>query len=162
MEFRDITKVEQIKALEDNDKVLVNRDGTLRQISKSDAKFGGGQVTIFYIKSTKPAASEAGGSTSTSYAIYKDSSATELFTPQEAYNACMNGAVLCYPIGIEQKDGMAYVFAPIYLGWQSNNAIGNVDPENVTAFGCGLLMGNEEVTAVVGTFVRNEVGNEHR
>jgi hypothetical protein len=98
MEFRDITKVEQIKELDDNDKVLVNRDGTLRRISKSDAKFGGGQVSIFYIKSTKPAAREAGGNTI--YAIYKDSSATELFTPQEAYDACMNGAVLCYLIGL--------------------------------------------------------------
>ena len=45
MEFRDITQVEQINALEDTDKVLVNRDGALRQISKSDAKFGGGGVT---------------------------------------------------------------------------------------------------------------------
>mgnify|MGYP001772332828 CR=1 FL=1 len=153
MEFRDITKVEKIKALEDNDKVLVNRDGTLRQISKSDAKFGGGQVTIFYIKSTKPAAREAGGNII--YAIYKDSSATELFTPQEAYDACMNGAVLCYKIGTEQDSGMAGVYIPTRLGWQSNNAIGNVDPENVTAFGCGVLIGNDHVTAVVGTFVTN-------
>lgn len=158
MEFRDITKVEQIKALEDNDKVLVNRDGTLRQISKSDAKFGGGQVTIFYIESTNVAEYEAGGSTSTSYAIYKDSSATELFTPQEAYDACMNGAVLCYPIAIEQKSGMACVSTPILLCWQSNNAIGNVDPENVTAFGCVLQSGNKEISAVVGTFVGKEVG----
>ena len=45
MEFRDITQVEQINALEDTDKVLVNRDGALRQISKSDAKFG--SVTVF-------------------------------------------------------------------------------------------------------------------
>lgn len=158
MEFRDITKVEQIKALEDNDKVLVNRDGTLRQISKSDAKFGGGQVTIFYIKSTNAANYEAGGSTSTSYAIYKDSSATELFTPQEAYDACMNGTVLCYQIGIEQDSGIAAVYSPIYLGWQSNNAIGNVDPKNVTAFGCAFRMDNKDVTAVVGTFVGKEVG----
>ena len=156
MEFRDITKVEQIKALEDNDKVLVNRDGTLRQISKSDAKFGGGQVTIFYIKSTNAATYEAGGSNR--YAIYKDPSATELFTPQEAYDACMNGAVLCYPIGTEQESGGAAIYPPIYFGWQSNNAIGNVDPENVTAFGCVFSMGRNTVTAVVGTFVKNEVG----
>lgn len=156
MEFRDITKVEQIKALEDNDKVLVNRDGTLRQISKSDAKFGGGQVSIFYIKSTKPAAREAGSSNS--YAIYKDSSATELFTPQEAHDACMNGVVLCYPIGIGQDRGMEAVYTPLYFGWQSNNAIGNVDPENVTAFGCGFSMGRNAVEAIVGTFVENEVG----
>ena len=156
MEFRDITKVEQIKALEDNDKVLVNRDGTLRQISKSDAKFGGGQVSIFYIKSTKPAAREAGGSNS--YAIYKDSSTTELFTPQEAYDACMNGAVLCYPIGTEQDGVGAAIYPPTYFGWQSNNAIGNVDPKNVTAFGCVFSMGRDTVTAVVGTFVENEVG----
>lgn len=156
MEFRDITKVEQIKALEDNDKVLVNRDGTLRQISKSDAKFGGGQVTIFYLKSTNVAGYEAGGSTS--YAIYKDSSATELFTPQEAYDACMNGKVLCYLIGIKQNSYMANVYIPTYFGWQSNNAIGNVDPENVTAFGCSFWNGSTDVTAVVGTFVGNEVG----
>lgn len=156
MEFRDITKVEQIKALEDNDKVLVNRDGTLRQISKSDAKFGGGQVTIFYIKSTNAATYEAGGSNS--YAIYKDPSATKLFTPQEAYDACMNGAVLCYPIGTEQEGGSVAIYPPTYFGWQSNNGIGNVDPENVTAFGCVFSMGRDTVTAVVGTFVKNEVG----
>lgn len=146
MEFRDITKVEQIKALEDNDKVLVNRDGTLRQISKSDAKFGGGQVTIFYFGRTNVAGYEAGGSTS--YAIYKDYSATELFTPQEAYDACMNGKVLCYQIGIEQDSGIAAVYSPTYLYWQSNNAIGNVDPENVTAFGCSFWNGSTYVKAV--------------
>ena len=151
MEFRDITKVEQIKALDDNDKVLVNRDGTLRQISKSDAKFGGGQATIFYIKSTNAAAYEAGGRNS--YAIYKDSSATELFTPQEAYDACMNGAVLCYPIGIGQDSVIGVAYTPIYFGWQSNNAIGNVDPENVTAFGCAFSMGRDTINAIVGTFV---------
>lgn len=151
MEFRDITKVEQIKALEDNDKVLVNRDGTLRQISKSDAKFGGGQVTIFYFGRTNVAGYDTSGSTI--YAIYKDSSETELFTPQEAYDACMNGAVLCYPIGIEQDSNMAVVYIPTYFGWQSNNAIGNVDPENVTAFGCGFWNGSKVVKAVVGTFV---------
>lgn len=156
MEFRDITKVEQINALEDNDKVLVNRDGTLRQISKSDAKFGGGQVTIFYIKRTNVAGYEAGGSNS--YAIYKDSSATELFTPQEAYDACMNGAVLCYPIGIGQDPGIGAVHTPIYFGWQSNNAIGNIDPENVTAFGCMFSMDINTVTAIVGTFVENNGG----
>lgn len=156
MEFRDITKVEQINALDDNDKVLVNRDGTLRQVSKSDAKFGGGQVTIFYIKSTNASTYEAGGRNS--YAIYKDSSTTELFTPQEAYDACMNGAVLCYPIGIEQDRGIEAVYTPIYFGWQSNNAIGDVDPENVTAFGCGFSMGRTAVEAIVGTFVENEVG----
>ena len=156
MEFRDITKVEQIKALNDNDKVLVNRDGTLRQISKSDAKFGGGQVTIFYTKRTNAATYEAGGSNS--YAIYKDSSATELFTPQEAYDACMNGAVLCYPIGIEQGSGIGSLYTPTYLGWQSNNAIGNIDPENVTAFGCAFSMGIDRVTAIVGTFVKDNGG----
>lgn len=156
MEFRDITKVEQIKALEDNDKVLVNRDGTLRQISKSDAKFGGGQVTIFYIKSANAPRREAGGNNI--YAIYKDSSATELFTPQEAYDACMNGTVLCYKIGIELQQGMAALYTPTYFGWQSNNAIGNVDPENVTAFGCALSFGNDHINAVVGTFVENDGG----
>lgn len=155
MEFRDITKVEQIKALEDNDKVLVNRDGTLRQISKSDAKFGGGQATIFYIKRTK-ADIHSAVSDSNGYAIYKDSSATELFTPQEAYDVCMNGAVLCYPIGIEQASGMEGLYPPIYFGWQSNNAIGNVDPENVTTFGCGFFMDTDMIYAVVGTPVRNE------
>lgn len=155
MEFRDITKVEKIKELEDNDKVLVNRDGTLRQISKSDAKFGGGQVTIFYCGSTNVAGHEAGGKTI--YAIYKDSSATELFTPQEAYDACMNGAVLCYKIGIEQEIGMGCLYTPTYLGWQSNNTIGNVDPKNVTAFGCEFSVGNDHVAAIVGTAVENGV-----
>lgn len=156
MEFRDITKVEQINALEDNDKVLVNRDGTLRQISKSDAKFGGGQVTTFYLQKDRPTSHES--NPNTSFSIYKDLSATKLFTPQEAYDAYMNGGVMLYIIGAEQESGGAVICTPTMAEWQSNNTIGNVDPENVTAFGCEFWTGISRVNAVVGTFVEKEVG----
>ena len=46
-EFRKITEVEEVEKLTGNEKILVNDDGTLKQISKDNAKFGGSGVTVF-------------------------------------------------------------------------------------------------------------------
>ena len=48
IEFRDVTQLEPLKALEDGDYLVVVRDGVAKRISKADAKFGGGAVTTFY------------------------------------------------------------------------------------------------------------------
>ena len=50
IEFRDVTQLEPLEALEDGDYLVVVRDGVAKRISKADAKFGGGAVTTFYIK----------------------------------------------------------------------------------------------------------------
>lgn len=49
IEFRDVTQLEPLEALEDGDYLVVVRDGVAKRISKADAKFGGGTVTTFYL-----------------------------------------------------------------------------------------------------------------
>lgn len=48
IEFRDVTQLEPLEALEDGDYLVVVRDGVAKRISKADAKFGGGTATTFY------------------------------------------------------------------------------------------------------------------
>ena len=48
IEFRDVTQLEPLEALEDGDYLVVVRDGVAKRISKADAKFGGGAATTFY------------------------------------------------------------------------------------------------------------------
>ncbi len=48
IEFRDVTQLEPLEALEDGDYLVVVRDGVAKRISKADAKFGGGSMTTFY------------------------------------------------------------------------------------------------------------------
>ena len=47
MEFRNITNLEELETLPDDAKILVIDAGTAKQISKANAKFGGGSVTVF-------------------------------------------------------------------------------------------------------------------
>lgn len=49
IEFRDVTQLEPLEALEDGDYLVVVRDGVAKRISKADAKFGGGAITTFYL-----------------------------------------------------------------------------------------------------------------
>lgn len=49
IEFRDVTQLEPLEALEDGDYLVVVRDGVAKRISKADAKFGGGAATTFYV-----------------------------------------------------------------------------------------------------------------
>ena len=49
MEFRNITNLEELKTLPDDAKILVIDTGTAKQISKANAKFGCGSVTVFNV-----------------------------------------------------------------------------------------------------------------
>ena len=49
MEFRNVTNLEELGTLPDDAKILVIDAGTAKQISKANAKFGGGSVTVFNI-----------------------------------------------------------------------------------------------------------------
>lgn len=49
IEFRDVTQLEPLEALEDGDYLVVVRDGVAKRISKADAKFSGGAATTFYL-----------------------------------------------------------------------------------------------------------------
>ena len=48
MEFRNITNLEELKTLPDDAKILVIDAGTAKQISKANAKFGGGAVVVTF------------------------------------------------------------------------------------------------------------------
>ena len=47
MEFRSIASLEQLEALPDDAQILVIDNNTAKRISKTNAKFGGGSVTVF-------------------------------------------------------------------------------------------------------------------
>ena len=53
MEFRSITDLEELEALPDDAKVIVVVDRTLKRISKDNAKFGGGNITVFKVVGVK-------------------------------------------------------------------------------------------------------------
>ena len=48
MEFRNITNLEELKTLPDDAKILVIDAGTAKQISKANAKFGGGAMVVTF------------------------------------------------------------------------------------------------------------------
>ena len=45
---RDITNLEELLEVQDDDKIIVIQNGEAKLISKVNAKFGGGTVTVFY------------------------------------------------------------------------------------------------------------------
>ena len=52
---RDITNLEELLEVQDDDKIIVIQNGEAKLISKANAKFGGGTVTVLYgIKSNPP------------------------------------------------------------------------------------------------------------
>ena len=104
-EFRKITEVEEVEKLTGNEKILVNDDGTLKQISKDNAKFGGGGVTVFTVShdveprsmTDSPIVTQSDSGVSTyrttaTYSILKEDG-TET-TAQEIYDAFMSGSVI--------------------------------------------------------------------
>ena len=48
IEFRDVTQLEPLEALEDGDYLVVVRGGVAKRISKADAKFGGGAMVVTF------------------------------------------------------------------------------------------------------------------
>ena len=45
---RDITNLEELLEVQDDDKIIVIQNGEAKLVSKANAKFGGGTVTVFY------------------------------------------------------------------------------------------------------------------
>ena len=46
--IRDITNLEELLEVQDDDKIIVIQNGEAKLVSKANAKFGGGTVTVFY------------------------------------------------------------------------------------------------------------------
>lgn len=49
IEYKEITQLEKLDELADGSYILVIQDGTAKLISKENAKFGGGSVTVFNV-----------------------------------------------------------------------------------------------------------------
>lgn len=69
IEFRDVTQLEPLEALEDGDYLVAVRDGVAKRISKADAKFGGGAMVVtFTVTNTGFSADKTVGEVTTAMA----------------------------------------------------------------------------------------------
>lgn len=80
---RDITNLEELLEVQDDDKIIVIKNGEAKLVSKANAKFGGGTVTIFYPDKNEVQPSTYG---------FSDANGNPV-SPQAAYDAVMSGPV---------------------------------------------------------------------
>ena len=102
IEFRDVTQLEPLEALEDGDYLVVVRDGVAKRISKADAKFGGGATTTFYAN-----ASDMSGVNDIT-TLYSDSDLTQEITAGQMRDAFFAG-----PCRISATHGSTHVQAEV-------------------------------------------------
>ena len=107
---RDITNLEELLEVQDDDKIIVIQNGEAKLISKANAKFGGGTVTVFYFEGI-PSPSEP------SRLIDINSNPISAKT---AYDAAMSGLVYIRPMDPALQNEMGYIlaisFTPINTG----------------------------------------------
>ena len=80
---RDITNLEELLEVQDDDKIIVIQNGEAKLISKANAKFGGGTATVFY----------SDGMPSSNNPIRLIDINGNPISAKAAYNAAMNGPV---------------------------------------------------------------------
>lgn len=99
---RDITNLEELLEVQDDDKIIVIQNGEAKLVSKANAKFGGGTVTVFY----------SGTISSPSKPIRLDDINGNPISAQAAYDAVMSGLVyIC--VKVENKE---VFLVPIMFG----------------------------------------------
>ena len=105
---RDITNLEELLEVQDDDKIIVIQNGEAKLVSKANAKFGGGTVTVFY-----------------GYTITGSSEYVRLLDinrnpigAQEAYDAVMSGPVYIF---IEINNTEVFL-VPIMFGTMKTDA----------------------------------------
>ncbi len=105
---RDITNLEELLEVQDDDKIIVIQNGEAKLISKANAKFGGGTVTVFY-----------GDINSSSSELVRlaDINGNPI-SAQAAYDAVMSGPVYIY-IKIEEQNTEIFA-APFMFGTIKN------------------------------------------
>ena len=107
---RDITNLEELLEVQDDDKIIVIQNGEAKLISKANAKFGGGTVTVFYFEGL-PSSSKP------SRLIDINSNPISAKT---AYDAAMSGLVYIRPMDpyLQKEIGymLAIAFTPINTG----------------------------------------------
>ena len=105
---RDITNLEELLEVQDDDKIIVIQNGQAKLVSKANAKFGGGTVTVFY-----------GGTLSSSSSPVRllDINRNPIGA-QEAYDAVMSGPVY---IVVETENTETFL-VPIAFGTKKTDA----------------------------------------
>ena len=101
---RDITNLEELLEVQDDDKIIVIQNGEAKLISKANAKFGGGTVTVFYGDIN---------SSSSEPIILVDVNGNPI-SAQAAYDAVMSGPVYIYT-KIEEQNTEIFA-APFMVG----------------------------------------------
>ena len=105
--IRDITNLEELLEVQDDDKIIVIQNGEAKLISKANAKFGGGTVTLFYPdtndKSDAKRLVDVNGNP---------------ISAQAAYDAVMSGLV--YIMAGDYR-GVTGIAAPISFGVKKSN-----------------------------------------
>ena len=105
---RDITNLEELLEVQDDDKIVVIQNGEAKLVSKANAKFGGGTVTVFY----------GGTLTSSSSPVRLLDINRNPIGAQEAYDAVMSGPVY---IVVEMDNTEAFL-VPIMFGAMKTDA----------------------------------------
>lgn len=107
---RDITNLEELLEVQDDDKIIVIQNGEAKLVSKANAKFGGGTVTVFYFE-------EMPSSSKPSRLIDINSNPISAKT---AYDAAMSGLVYIRSMNPEFQNEVGYIlavaFTPINTG----------------------------------------------
>ena len=135
---RDITNLEELLEVQDDDKIVVIQNGEAKLVSKANAKFGGGTVTVFYSDTI----------TSPSEPVRLVDINGNPISAQAAYDAVMSGPVyIAVKVDVENTE---MFLVPIMFGTIKNDvAIVTV------AFLCRSLSENLQFYAGLNP---NEVG----
>ena len=96
---RDITNLEELMEVQDDDKIIVIQNGEAKLVSKANAKFGGGTVTVFYFDGM-PSSSEP--------ARLVDIDGNPI-SAKTAYDAYMSGLVYITQINPELRNEIGYM-----------------------------------------------------
>lgn len=106
---RDITNLEELLEVQDDDKIIVIQNGEAKLVSKANAKFGGGTANVFYVDPNTP---------SGSLAMLVDINGNPI-SAQAAYDAVMSGPVYIHFRIIHENTNMFLV--PIIFGTIKND-----------------------------------------
>ena len=104
---RDITNLEELLEVQDDDKIIVIQNGEAKLISKANAKFGGGTVTLFYPDMNDESEIRR----------LVDVNGNPI-SAQAAYNAVMSGPVY---IIVDNFKGTTMASVPITFGFKKSN-----------------------------------------
>lgn len=105
---RDITNLEELLEVQDDDKIIIIQNGEAKLVSKANAKFGGGTVTVFYSETIS----------NQSKPIRLDDINGNPISAQAAYDAVMSGIVYIF-LKIENDEAF---LVPIMFGAMKTDA----------------------------------------